>query len=372
MGIGRVSLTQENLAQGSFAEVERKVLFIGSPSANQNNDRLHSLNQLSDLDALLGSGDSPLKTHIEAARLNADENWVGFCYPIKEDADLPKSIQAAMLEPSDCDCESIALCNPIDSSESIQNAQAAAVSLQNSAAKFVTIHLSIRGLKEETWSEYLTFLKSLQAGLVADRVALVPEIYSGCLGTVMGRLAKHGVSIADSPMRIATGALVGVFEDVVDAEGQPLDMAIIQTLAESRYSVPQWYTGFDGLYWADHPLLDKEAGDFQVYEHRRILDYLARRVRILMLSKIANRELNSSPASISYHQSYFMKPLKEAAKGSSLNGRPIPGMIQPPEEGDILIQWKTRTTVDLYMQAAPLSCPKKINAKLSLDLDRMQ
>jgi hypothetical protein len=371
MGIGRVSLTQENLAQGGFKAVERKVLYIGTPSANHNNQQLHSINTETDLDQLLGAGESLLKTQLTAARQNADSNWVAYCWPIKAEDDWQSALMTALEQPHDCDCESIALCKPIDSKEEIIAAQALMADAQNRLAKFLTLHLAIAGPStEQSWPQYLSQVKSLQSGLVADRVALVPLIYPNALGALMGRLSKHGVSLADTPMRVATGALVSVGGIPEDAEGAPLTMAIIQELADNRFSVPQWYTGFDGLYWADHPLLDKEGGDFQVYEYRRVLDYLSRRIRILMLNKIANRELNNSPASISYHQSYFMRPLKEAAQSSTLNNRPIPGMIQPPEDGDIVIQWKNANTVNLYMQAAPVRCPKKINAFLSLDINR--
>ncbi len=372
MGIGQVSVIQENLGQGGFKEIERKVLFVGTPSLNQNNNQLHSIGVETDLDTLLGANDSPLKSQLIAARQNADTNWIAYCWPIKAEDDWQEAIKTALAKPYDCDAEMIALCNPIETQDEIVSAQALMADAQNRLAKFLTITLAVPGLKaEQSWSQYVTDIKALQEGVVADRVALVPLIYSNALGAVMGRLSKHGVSIADTPMRVATGALIGIASTPMDAEDNPLTMAIIKELADNRFSVPQWYTGFDGMYWADHPLLDKEGGDFQVIEYRRILDYIARRVRILMLNKIANRELNNSPSSTKFHENYFMRPLREAAQSITIGDRKVPGMIQKPAEGDIVIQWKNNTTVDLYMQAAPVACPKKIGAKLSLDLDRV-
>jgi hypothetical protein len=211
MGIGQVSVTQENLGQGGFNELERKVLFIGTPSANHNNGQLHSVGVETDLDTLLGSGHSLLKTQLIDARQNADNNWLAYCWPLKAEDAWQEALEQALEQPNDCDAEMVALCNPIHTQEDIIAAQAAMADAQNRFAKFLTMTLAVPGLAaEQSWSQYLSDMKALQDGLVADRVALVPLIYLNALGAVMGRLSNHSVSIADTPMRVATGALVGL------------------------------------------------------------------------------------------------------------------------------------------------------------------
>jgi len=169
-------------------------------------------------------------------------------------------------------------------------------------------------------------------------------------------------------MRVATGALVGLGSAPVDKDGQALNTATIKTLATMRFSVPQWYTGYDGMYWADHATLDAEGGDYEVYEYQRVIDYLSRRVRILAIFRIADRRLNSSDASIAANKTYLMRPLREASHSITIGGIEQPGMINPPTDDAITITWTSMTEVSIAITAKPYNCPKHITVYLGLDL----
>jgi len=139
-------------------------------------------------------------------------------------------------------------------------------------------------------------------------------------------------------------------------------------LSNARFSVPQWYPGYDGMYWADHMMLDVEGGDFQVYEYRRILDYLARRVRVLAIGRIADRRLNDTAKSISANQTYFARPLREASLPITILGVEMPPMIESPIADAISIVWSSNTNVAIAITATPYKCPKSITLYLGLDL----
>jgi len=145
-------------------------------------------------------------------------------------------------------------------------------------------------------------------------------------------------------------------------------MAHLKALDQARFSVPQWYPDYPGTYWADCNLLDIPAGDFQVIEHMRVLDYLARRVRVLAIARVADRKLNRTAASIEFNKTYFQRPLREASKSTKFKGVPFPAMILPPLPDDIAIVWTNSTDVQVYISAQPYNCPKKITVNLMLDL----
>ncbi|MCV5116807.1 DUF2586 domain-containing protein, partial [Escherichia coli] len=123
----------------------------------------------------------------------------------------------------------------------------------------------------------------------------------------------RSVSVADSPARVATGAVTALGRDKlpVDGTGAEIDLSVLQSLQVNRYSVPMWYHDYDGIYWADGRTLDVEGGDYQVIENVRVVDKASRRVRLRAIPKIADRSLNSTPGSIAAHETYFGKPLRE-------------------------------------------------------------
>ncbi|RMN58142.1 DUF2586 family protein, partial [Pseudomonas syringae] len=84
------------------------------------------------------------------------------------------------------------------------------------------------------------------------------------LGVLAGRLANASVSVADTPMRVATGAIVGLGAEPKDMDGLALTSAVLTQLDAARLSVPQTYPDYPGTYWSDGNLLDTPGSDFQV------------------------------------------------------------------------------------------------------------
>lgn len=371
MGVGSVTIVQVNNNQGAFTEVERVFLFVGKIGDAAKEGTVIPISAASNLDTLLGSAASELKTQITAARQNArSDNWV--CYAIgidPETDDWKEVVYAALDKPSDLNVEAIVLCSPVVSKAEVEACQVVAVECLARYAKFVCVFAAVGGIEAtESWGDYIARIGALVDNVAAPRVSLVPLLHDNDLGVVAGRLCDPAVTVADSPMRVATGALVGLGADPVDKDNAPLNSATVKTLATARFSVAQWYTGYDGMYWADHAMLDAEGGDYQVYENIRVIDYLSRRVRILAIARIADRRLNSTPASIAANATYFMRPLREAARSITIGGIEQPAMIEPPADGDIAFTWTSQTEVAIAITAKPYNCPKKITVYLGLDL----
>nr|WP_230413526.1 DUF2586 family protein [Zooshikella ganghwensis] len=70
-------------------------------------------------------------------------------------------------------------------------------------------------------------------------MCVVPQLHGNNVGVLAGRLCNSSVSIADSPMRVATGPLIGLGPVPKDKEGMALPSAIIVELDKIRLSVPQ-------------------------------------------------------------------------------------------------------------------------------------
>lgn len=220
----------------------------------------------------------------------------------------------------------------------------------------------------QTWSQYEAAQAAITDDVAAYRVAAVPQLHGNDLGCVMGRLCNHSVSIADSPMRVATGPILGLGATPVDSAGRALSGATLATLDDARLSCIQRYTDYPGTYWGDLNLLDIPAGDFQVVENLRVMDKAARAVRILAINRVANRSFNNTPPSIAANKTYFSRPLREMSHSTSFAGETFPGEIMAPESDAVQIVWPTRTTVEVYLKLQPYNCPKRITANLVLDL----
>ena len=202
---------------------------------------------------------------------------------------------------------------------------------------------------------------------------LVPTLFGNEAGVIAGRLANRAVTIADSPCRVQTGALLdlGSAEKPKDKEGAEITLAHLKALEMARYSVPMWYPDYDGYYWADGRTLDAEGGDYQVIEYVRIVDKAARRIRLQAIAKIGDRSFNSTSASTEYHKTYFSAVLREMSKSATIAGKTFPGECMPPKEGDIEIVWKSKTKVAIYIKVRPYDCPKEITVNIFLDLETL-
>lgn len=363
-----VQVNQLNMMGGELKEVERHFLFIGTGTQQPN--VLQQVTSQTDLDAVLGKVDTPLKQEVKAALLNAGQNWTAAVMEIQADDDWTVAAQQAQLTDS---FEMIVLCDPIgiDANAAITKAQALRSTLISKWGRFVRVMLSVKGIdqKTQTWAQYEAAVVSLQSTLAADGVMLVPQIFTdGTVGKLAGRLCNRAVTIADTPCRVKTGALLGDMTLPVDSAAEVLPIASLQNLEKNRISVPMWWPDFDGVYWADGRMLDVEGGDYQVVEYCRIMDKVARKLRVRAIARIGDRSLNSTPASIASTKRYFLRDMRVMAKSTTIAGVLFVGEIAPPVNDDMNIQWVTKTKVRIYGVVTPIDCPKQIEINLMLDL----
>ncbi len=366
MALGTVTTNNLNLAQGESPEVERKALFVGV--GTKNTGSAFAVNAQTDLAEALGEG-SEIYTHVLAAQQNGGENWLAVVAPQLAGYDGEEVVASAFETYS---VELVCVCTPVTTKAEVEAWQTFAETARTGLARRVVVLLATPGIdaSADTWAAYVADQETLQDGVAAYRVGLVPTLHGNNLGVLAGRLCNRSVSIADSPMRVATGAVLGLGATPVDTNGQALDMATLAVLDAARLSVPQTYVDFPGTYWGDGNLLDAPGGDYQVIEHLRIVDKAARRIRLLQIQSIANRTLNSTPASVEAARMRFMKPLRDMSRGTSFAGQQFPGEIHPPKDEHVQIEWPTNTKCVVYFKARPYNSPKEIEANILLDLSQ--
>ena len=365
MAQGKVSVNNLNLGQGPVTEIERYFLFIGP--ASKNVGKLLALNTDSDLDLELGIPDSDLKTQIQAARLNGGNRWACTAAPIAADGDWKDALDQAQQD--NVSVEGIVLTAPVTDAAELTAMHAAAVELNSRFGRRVFVMAASAGIGvEDDWSTYLETQRALVTDLSAPRVLLVPQMHGNNLGVLAGRLATAEVSIADSPMRVATGALVGLGPVPLDKDGEPLTSATLAELDKARLSVPQSYPDYPGTFWGDANMLDATGSDFAVIENLRVVDKAARRIRILLIQRVADRRVNNTPNSMASTKTALMRPLRQMARSVTFAGIQFPGDIQPPKDGDITLVWKSQTAIEAYLLVRPYNCPKDLTANIALDL----
>ncbi|HID9646525.1 TPA: DUF2586 domain-containing protein [Serratia marcescens] len=362
-----IQVNQVNRHQGETKEIERVLLFVGAGKTNIG--KTVPVNTQTDLDVLLGAGDSVLKSNLKAAMLNAGQNWFAYVHVLAE-ADAAKNWPAAVLSAQRvASFEGIVNLVPA-TLDVVKQAQSLRAEIIAKFGRWQWFILSVEALqKGEVWAEYVGRINDLQKGVAEPAIQLVPRLWGNEPGVLAGRLCNRAVTIADSPARVATGALVemGSTATPVDGSGEVLELTTLQALEANRFSVPMWYPDYDGLYWSDGRTLDVEGGDFQAVESLRVVDKAARRVRLLAIPKIADRALNSTPTSIAAHQQYFARTLREMARSTQINGVTFPGEVKAPLDGDVKITWHTSTKVEIYLVIRTYECPKGITVSLMLD-----
>ncbi|HDO8388020.1 TPA: DUF2586 family protein, partial [Salmonella enterica subsp. enterica serovar Concord] len=343
-------------------------LFIGTGIKNVG--KTLAVNAQSDFNALLGEGNSPLKSDVLAALANAGQNWWGFIHVLAADSESGAWVDAVKAAQVSCSVEGVVLSDDVAAKEQINQAATLRSELIAKYGRWVWFILAVQGMQEdESQADYLKRLSTLQQGIAEKAVQLVPRLWGNEPGVLAGRLCNRAVTIADSPARVKTGPLLNLGSDELpkDGAGATLELATLQALEAQRYSVPMWYPDYDGFYWADGRTLDVEGGDYQSIETLRIVDKAARRVRLLAIGKIADRSLNSTPGSIAAHQTLFARPLREMSTAASINGVSFPGEVKPPQDGDVTIVWKNKKAVDIYIVVRTYEVPLQITISLLLD-----
>lgn len=363
-----VEVNQVNQLLGEVTEVERTVLFIGKGTTNAG--KTIAVNTQTDFDAVLGVADSALKRDIAAAQANAGQNWWAFVHVLPAAANATAWVDAVIAAQMSCSVEGVVLSDDVSTKATINDAATLRSTLISTFGRWVWFALAVEGFQaDEDQAEYLERLSTLQDGIAEKAVQLVPRIWGNEPGVLAGRLCNRAVTIADSPARVKTGALLetGSDELPLDGTGVTIQIPTLQALEAQRYSVPMWYPDYDGIYWADGRTLDVEGGDYQSIETLRIADKAARRVRLLAIGKIGDRSLNSTPGSIAAHQTLFARPLREMSKASEINGVTFPGEVKAPQDGDVQIVWKTKKHVEIYIVVRLYEVPLQITISLLLD-----
>ncbi|NWB99079.1 DUF2586 family protein [Pseudomonas gingeri] len=365
MALGKVSVNNLNLGQGAVTEIERYFLFIGP--GPKNTGKLIPLNTDSDLDAQLGIPASDLKTQVTAARLNGGDRWAALAAPIGVEGDWRAALETSQQQ--GFSVEAVVITKPVLKADELSAMHDAAIELNNVYGRRVFVMAATSSPTPlQTWAEYLLDQKSITADLAAPRVLVVPQLHGNDLGVLAGRLANAAVSVADSPMRVATGAVLGLGPVPVDMEGIPLPSSIRAELDKSRFSVSQTYADYPGIYWGDGNMLDTPGSDYLVIEYLRLADKASRLIRPLLIRRVADRRLNNTPNSMAVNINALTAPLRRMAKSVKFAGEVFPGEIESPKDGDIVLVWKSKTAVEAYIKLRPLNCPKDLTANIALDL----
>lgn len=362
-----VQVNQHNQLQGETKEIERVLLFIGQGKTNVG--KTIAVNTQTDFDDVLGTEKSSLKSNVLSAMRNAGQNWSGYVHVLAEDAKELAFYDAVMEAQSIASCEGYVFIGDT-TKPVIQAAKSLRSELIAKQGRWLFAILAIDAPQtEESWIDYVSRLSALAEGEAEPSIQLVPMLWGNEPGALAGRLSNRSVTIADSPARVKTGALTDMGSAVapIDGIGKSITLATLQALEKLRISVPMWYPDYDGLYWSDGRTLDVEGGDYQAIESLRVVDKVARTVRIRAIAKIADRSLNSTPSSIEAHQAYFAKILREMSRSTQINGVSFPGEVKPPQEGDVTITWKNKNSVEVYITVRTYECPKGITIGILLD-----
>ncbi|HCZ9045274.1 TPA: DUF2586 family protein [Vibrio alginolyticus] len=368
MATGKVEVNNLNLGQGGIPEIERHVLFIGRTDKAELQGKVTRINNMTNLDEVVA--DDALGQNVKAAQLNGKQNWTGAIVGLAADDTWQNAVDLANLTDS---FEGIAICDPVTEKTQFTDMQSKATELTSKLGRWVFFLAACPGIVAEgegaqTWAEYETTMITLVKDVAANLVTPVPQLNGNNVGVLAGRLCDRSVTVADSPMRVATGSVLDLGDMPTDSAGKALEMSTIGTLAEARYSLPQWYADLEGVYWTDATTLEAKGGDYQYLEYVRPVHKLNRRVRIKAIRRIADRILNSTPASIELNRTYFRTDMREMSKGTEIAGITFPGEIMKPRDEDVTIQWMTKTKVVIGLMVRPHNCPKHIVVNIALDL----
>ncbi|MCG9631680.1 DUF2586 domain-containing protein [Vibrio sp. Isolate30] len=365
MATGKVEVNNLNLGQGGIPEIERHLLYIGRTDKAELQGKVTRVNNMTNLDEVVA--DDALGANVKAAQLNGKQNWTGAIFGLADGESWEDAVDTANLTDS---FEGICIVDVVADKAEFTTMQDKATELTSKLGRWVFFLAACAGIDAgtQTWSDYETAMLALVKDVAANMVTPVPMLNGNNVGVLGGRLCDRAVTVADSPMRVATGSLLGLGEMPVDSAGKPLEMSIISALADARYSLPQWYADMEGVYWTDATTLEAKGGDYQYLEYVRPVHKLNRRVRIKAIRRIADRILNSTPPSIELNRTYFSKDMRDMSKTTEIGGIPFPGEIMPPRDEDVSIQWMTKTKVNIGLMVRPHNCPKHIVVNIGLDL----
>ncbi|WP_146449935.1 DUF2586 domain-containing protein [Vibrio kanaloae] len=368
MATGKVEVNNLNLGQGGIPEIERHLLFIGKTDRAELLGKVTRVNNMTNLDEVVA--DDALGANVKAAQLNGKQNWTGAIFGLGADDTWAAAVDLANKTDS---FEGVCIVDVVKSKDDFTAMQDKATELTSKLGRWVFFLAACAGIDTtedngQTWADYETGLLALVKDVSANMVTPVPQLNGNNVGVLAGRLCDRAVTVADSPMRVSTGSLLGLGEMPVDKDGKALEMSTISVLADARYSLPQWYADMEGVYWTDATTLEAKGGDYQFLEYVRPVHKLNRRVRIKAIRRIADRILNSTPPSIELNRTYFSKDMRDMSKTTEIGGIQFPGEIMPPSDEDVTITWQSKTKVVIGLMVTPHNCPKAIVVNIGLDL----
>lgn len=370
MTFPQTTINQLNTRSGGKRDIVRTLLMVGE---HKKTLAPTPVTAQTDLDALLGSEASLLRSNLQAFLDNAGQNamiWLATVQTPQPSGQTQTWADVVMDAQATVSAEGVVVVRPDATADDINRAQQLREELNNKYQRWTWFILAVRGCGTgEKWAEYVTAMTTLQKGIAAYAVQLAPMLFGNEPGMLAGRLCNPSVTIADSPARVATGALVnmGRSDKPTDSDGRELEIATLKALNTARFSVPTWYPDYEGYYWADGVTLDVDGGDYQAIEYLRVADEIARQVRLLAIPRIADRSLNSTPASVATHQQLFAKPMRDGAKSLKINGTVFPGLCMSPRDGDVQITWPEKDRVQIAIVVRPYNCPKEITISIMLD-----
>ncbi|EJX0510261.1 DUF2586 family protein [Salmonella enterica] len=376
MPFPQTTIDQLNTRSGGKRDIARTLLMVGE---HKKTIVPTPVTAQTDLDALLGAESSLLRSNLQAFLDNAGQNAMIWLTTITtqqaSDKGQPAATPVTWMDAvrdaqATVSAEGVVIIRPDATTDDINNAQQLREELTNKSQRWTWFILAVRGCGAgEKWAEYVAAMTTLQKGIAAHAVQLTPMLFGNEPGMLAGRLCNPSVTIADSPARVATGALVnmGRSDKPTDSDGRELDIATLKALNNTRFSVPTWYSDYEGYYWADGVTLDVDGGDYQAIEYLRVADEIARQVRLLAIPRIADRSLNSTPASVAMHQQIFAKPMRDGARSLKINGTVFPGLCMSPRDGDVQITWPAKDRVQIAIVVRPYNCPKEITISIMLD-----
>lgn len=368
MATGKVEVNNLNLGQGGIPEIERHLLFIGKTDKAELLGKVTRVNNMTNLDEVVA--DDALGANVKAAQLNGKQNWTGAIFGLGDDDTWQAAVDLANKNDS---FEGICIVDVVKDKAEFTAMQDKATELTSKLGRWVFFLAACAGIDAteengQAWADYETGLLALVKDVSANMVTPVPQLNGNNVGVLAGRLCDRAVTVADSPMRVSTGSLLGLGEMPVDKDGKALEMSAISVLADARYSLPQWYADMEGVYWTDATTLEAKGGDYQFLEYVRPVHKLNRRVRIKAIRRIADRILNSTPPSIELNRTYFSKDMRDMSKTTEIGGIQFPGEIVPPSDEDVTITWQSKTKVVIGLMVTPHNCPKQIVVNIGLDL----
>nr|WP_223869192.1 DUF2586 domain-containing protein [Candidatus Enterovibrio escacola] len=274
--------------------MERHFLFVGTTTKTELQQKLTRIRATSELDEILA--DDALGKNVKAAQANAGQNWTAEIYGLRATDSWQSAVDTANCTSS---FEAVVLTDNITDKSDFAAMQVKAEALTSRLGRWVFFITAVPGISTtQTWALYASATIAFQTSVAANLVVAVPQLNGNNAGVLAGRLCNRAVTIADTPMRVATGTLLGLGAMPKDSASQELSLSTLTTLSSARFSVPQWYADLDGVYWADAETLAPDGDDYRFLEHIRPVNKLNRRIRLKAIRRLGDKILNSTPESI--------------------------------------------------------------------------